>query len=184
MQGRSIGWIAVIILLMVTASLSHQLQEERAAVERETSLRMDLEDEIIVLDLQVASLEADLNLAYTDLYGRWEEFLQDAPSWVVREFRVTGYAPFDDPVGLCSDGNPESTATGTYPTEGRTIAVDPRVIPYGTPVWIEGIGWRIAEDTGGLIRGDRIDVMYESRAEALRVNRTVLAVFPEKEEER
>jgi 3D (Asp-Asp-Asp) domain-containing protein len=82
-------------------------------------------------------------------------------------FEVSAYAPFDDPVGMCSDGSPETTATGTRPTAGRTIAVDPKVIPYGTWVWIDGWGWRRAEDTGSLVTGDRIDVMVDKRDEAL-----------------
>lgn len=50
------------------------------------------------------------------------------------------------------------TASGTVPTSGRTIAVDPRVIPLGTVIEIEGIGKRIAEDTGGHVKGKKLDV--------------------------
>ncbi|WCS68727.1 hypothetical protein Goe19_00860 [Bacillus phage vB_BsuM-Goe19] len=57
------------------------------------------------------------------------------------------------------------TATGTTPTEGRTIAVDPDVIPLHSKVYIEsdfpGItGEYIAEDTGGAIKGKRIDIYF------------------------
>ncbi|MFU1796732.1 ubiquitin-like domain-containing protein [Paenibacillus azoreducens] len=54
------------------------------------------------------------------------------------------------------------TATGTRVTEGRTIAVDPKVIPLGWWVYIEGVGYRRAEDTGGAIKGNKIDIYYDS----------------------
>ncbi|WP_246470097.1 3D domain-containing protein [Cohnella nanjingensis] len=54
------------------------------------------------------------------------------------------------------------TASGTQVSEGRTIAVDPKVIPIGWWVYIEGIGFRRAEDTGGAIKGKKIDVYFDS----------------------
>ena len=46
-------------------------------------------------------------------------------------------------------------------------AVDPDVIPMGTRLWIEGYGEAIAEDQGGAIQGNRIDLAFNSRSEAL-----------------
>jgi 3D (Asp-Asp-Asp) domain-containing protein len=54
------------------------------------------------------------------------------------------------------------TYSGTRATEGRTIAVDPKVIPIGWWVYIEGIGLRRAEDTGSAIKGNKIDIYFES----------------------
>jgi len=60
-------------------------------------------------------------------------------------------------------GNRRSrTASGTLPVSGRTIAVDPRVIPLGTVIEIEGIGKRVAEDTGGSIKGKQLDLFLPS----------------------
>ena len=44
--------------------------------------------------------------------------------------------------------------------------MDSSVIPLGSRVYIEGIGWRIAQDTGSAIKGNRIDVLVSSHAEA------------------
>ena len=68
------------------------------------------------------------------------------------------------------------TSTGKRPKEGRTIAVDPRLIPYGSKVFVVGHGWRIAEDTGGKIRGRRIDVFFRYRRDALRFGRRRLSI--------
>ncbi len=57
------------------------------------------------------------------------------------------------------------TATGTTATEGRTIAVDPEVIPYGTVVYIDGQAY-IAEDCGGGIRGNQIDIYFDDHEDA------------------
>ncbi len=59
------------------------------------------------------------------------------------------------------------TATGTVPKVGRTIAVDPKVIPYGSKVRVEGFGTFIAEDTGGVIKGNKIDIFLATNAECV-----------------
>ena len=50
------------------------------------------------------------------------------------------------------------TATGTTARAGRTVAVDPKIIPLGSRIYIEGLGERIAEDVGGGVKGQHIDV--------------------------
>ncbi|WP_127580222.1 3D domain-containing protein [Paenibacillus koleovorans] len=65
-----------------------------------------------------------------------------------------------------SDPGYGTTYSGSSATEGRTIAVDPRVIPIGATVFIDGIGVRKAEDIGSAIRGARIDVFMNDLGEA------------------
>ena len=64
-------------------------------------------------------------------------------------------------------GREPHTATGTIPTEGRTIAVDPHVIPYGSHVSIEGMGTYIAEDCGGGVKQDHIDIYFDTHEKAV-----------------
>lgn len=63
-------------------------------------------------------------------------------------------------------GREARTSTGTIPQQGRTIAVDPMVIPYGTSVHIDGMGDYIAEDCGGAVRQNHIDVYFDSHEAA------------------
>ncbi len=60
------------------------------------------------------------------------------------------------------DGTPSKTASGTFPTAGRTVAVDPQVIPLGSKIHIAGVGERIAEDSGGRIKGMALDLFLPS----------------------
>lgn len=58
------------------------------------------------------------------------------------------------------------TATGRPATYGM-IAVDPRVIPIGTLLYVEGYGMGLAADTGGAIKGNKIDLCFRTRAQAM-----------------
>jgi 3D (Asp-Asp-Asp) domain-containing protein len=68
------------------------------------------------------------------------------------------------------------TATGTTPKKG-TIAVDPNVIPLGTKLYVEGYGYGVAEDTGGKIKGNIVDVYFTSESECIRWGRKNVKVF-------
>lgn len=50
------------------------------------------------------------------------------------------------------------TRSGTTPARYRTVATDPSVIPLGTRIYIDGIGYRIAEDTGSAVKKNHIDI--------------------------
>jgi len=58
----------------------------------------------------------------------------------------------------------QRTKSGTWPTVG-TAAVDPKVIPLGTKLYVEGYGPAVALDTGGLVKGNIIDVYLPTEAE-------------------
>ena len=91
-------------------------------------------------------------------------------SEATRSLRVeaTAYTSQDPGVG-------NITATGERLRHG-IIAVDPRVIPLGTKLYVPGYGYGIAADTGGAIKGNKIDLAYESRSEALRFGRQMMTI--------
>lgn len=79
------------------------------------------------------------------------------------KFKLTAYCPCSTCCGPNASG---ITSTGKRATAGRTIAVDPNKIPYGSRVTINGHTY-IAEDCGGAIKGNRIDIFFNSHQEAL-----------------
>lgn len=80
----------------------------------------------------------------------------------IGECTVTAYCPCEKCCGQWSNG---ITATGTTAQPG-VIAVDPSVIPLGSKVVIDGAEYS-AEDTGGAIKGYRIDLYMDSHSAAL-----------------
>lgn len=73
-------------------------------------------------------------------------------------FESTGKNPGDPGYGI--------TATGRVAKPRHTIAVDPTLIPLGSLVYIDGIGYRVAEDIGGAIKGPHIDVFFMDENDA------------------
>ena len=73
-----------------------------------------------------------------------------------REVKVTATAYCDQ--GLTFSGLPAAPGV---------VAVDPAVIPLGSVVWVPGAGYNLALDTGGAIKGNRIDVYFRDRDKAL-----------------
>ncbi|QUL55065.1 DUF348 domain-containing protein [Paenibacillus tritici] len=97
---------------------------------------------------------------------------------MIKNVSMTAYSSQEPGIGT-------RTASGTRVTEGRTIAVDPNVIPIGWWVYIEGLGFRRAEDTGGAIKGNKVDVYYDSLNHARnfgRKSRTLYVIGPVKPE--
>ncbi len=82
-------------------------------------------------------------------------------------YESTGKRPGDKYYGI--------TASGMKARYG-VVAVDPNVIPLGTKLYIEGYGNAIAGDTGGAIKGNRIDLFMNSRSEAMRFGRRQVKV--------
>ncbi len=108
------------------------------------------------------------------LFGEHKEVIieQEQKPIIVKEFKeiksevewfhfvATAYSRQDP-----GQGTENMTATGKVAKEG-VIAVDPELIPYGTVVEIRDMGYFIAEDCGGDIKGNRIDIFFDSKDEA------------------
>ena len=77
---------------------------------------------------------------------------------------------------VCQPDRPCLTATSTEPKPSRTVAVDPRFIPLGSKIHVEEFGYLIAEDTGGDIKGNRLDIFTATCAEARQYGSKLLEV--------
>ncbi|MEE1313923.1 MAG: 3D domain-containing protein [Lachnospiraceae bacterium] len=82
------------------------------------------------------------------------------------KYTLTAYCPCKS----CSGGHGSNTASGKKAKQGRTIAVDTRKIKLGTKIRINGHTYT-AEDVGGAIKGNKIDVYFSSHKKALSFGR-------------
>ena len=83
--------------------------------------------------------------------------------------RASGYSAFDP-------GNGNRTYSGSLLRKGL-VAVDPSVIPLGTRLYIKGYGYAIADDIGSAIKGNRIDLAFDSHREALNFGLQKVTVY-------
>lgn len=198
----SVGILLTISLALTFDDLSTQVEvlEQRLqeAATREERILEELDQaqklgEKLANRLSLAEAEAEKVKA--ELYEAMEELeeatlalecLAEKGGWRVQEGRVTAYSPFDNVSGIENDGDPTSTATGTYPQKG-TIAVDPKRIPYGSEIIViyqDGTIERgTALDTGGAMRRASdllIDVYRDTYKETTRhgVRRATIAWRP------
>jgi len=87
------------------------------------------------------------------------------------QMSASAYTPFH-----CGGSASGHCAMG-FPAGKGIVAVDPRVIPLGTKLYVEGYGVALAADTGGAIRGGRIDLCYDTYGEAINFGRRTVRVW-------
>lgn len=104
---------------------------------------------------------------YADENGTYES---------VGDFVLTAYCPCPICCGVYSNMTNPTTASGTRATAGRTIAADTSKFPFGTQLVINGQVYTV-EDRGGAIRGNRIDVYFNTHQEAINFGRRTATVY-------
>jgi len=131
------------IVILTTNFLMQSIEVEEATV-----LEEPVQQEVVVEQLNVAEVE-----------GHDAETLID-----LGRFKVTAYCACSKCCGPNAKG---ITYSGALPSHNHTIAVDPKVIPLGSTVIVGGNRYR-AEDIGGAIKGNRIDIYFSTHEEALK----------------
>lgn len=141
------AWIFLVALQLVWiipigyAEAHKEPIEEEMITEWEDVIRWRIDD----ADVSIEELEVDV--------------VQRAEMRSLGTFKLTAYCPCKS----CSADYGTQTSTGAVATEGRTVAVDPNVIPYGTVLIINIDGeWHeyVAEDCGVLVKGNVIDIFF------------------------
>lgn len=103
------------------------------------------------------------------------------------EFRLTAYCPcaicceqYADDRPIDKDGNEiVYTASGKIAKSNYTIAADPLLLPYGTIIYINGHRYEV-QDCGGAIKGNRIDIYFDSHEDACNFGVQYANIFVEK----
>jgi len=121
----------------------------------------------IVEKTQAASVNYSGGSISPDSLAYSQEFTMEATAYTAG-YESTGKNPGDPGYGV--------TATGITAEHG-IVAVDPKVIPLGTELYVEGYGYCIAADTGSAIKGNKIDLFYESLEAALQFGRRDIKVY-------
>jgi 3D (Asp-Asp-Asp) domain-containing protein len=118
------------------------------------------------ISLTLQKLEVKLN----DIETRLNEIEDELNKWSVYE--ATTYASLDPNAkeGMCYEGDPRITASGAPVVPGVTVAAG-KDLPFGTELYIHGIGKRVVQDRGAAISRGRIDIAVKTQAEATRFGR-------------
>ena len=113
------------------------------------------------------SLNPRTSITYADANGKYED---------CGNFILTAYCPCPICCGQWSNMVDPHTASGAPAVAGVTVAVDPKVFPYGTKLMINGQIYT-AQDCGGAIIGNHIDIYFNTHAEACNFGRQEAHVY-------
>ena len=155
--------------------LKASVQVRNDEIDKKDEKINELSDKIVFLLEQVKKLENEKKeltnpMKYTS--NKSPTRGQDDKMHYIGIFEATAY-----------DDSPESqgkwvgqTATGRKPQVG-VIAVDPKVIPLGTELFVEGYGKCVAGDTGGDVKGKRVDLFMNTKKECIEFGRRDLKIW-------
>ncbi|NQT66260.1 MAG: hypothetical protein HQ569_01625 [Actinobacteria bacterium] len=152
-----------------------EIEETRARIKAEEQKLLKSMEENKVLLGEVKGEKAEIQNLLSEIKKRIAQ-IQPSGLTLVGEWDMlaTAYYAFGKG-GNDINGN-GITAIGLRARKG-IVAVDPRVIPLGTKLYIPGYGEALAADTGGRIKGNRIDLCFESLEECFRHGKRKIKIY-------
>lgn len=159
-RARSASAAAAAAKAQQEAAAKAQQEKEAAAKAAEEAAKQEAARKAAEYEQLLDAASVTRTVAYSTAYLASDAIKANATA--LGNYKLTFY---DDCVA-CNGNNLAMTASGTSLTEGRTIAVDPSVIPLGSRIFIEGYGVFVAEDTGGAIKGNKIDIAVSTHERA------------------
>ncbi len=166
--------VAAFASALAVCSYAGDNPDSQQTADAPTELHMTCEKEKTNKDVVAASYisspdQSKSDIEYEELNGSIQttvyakQYVTLTKEHLIPNVLLTAYEASEVSCGASADG---ITKTGTRVAAGRTIAVDPKVIPLGSKVRINGHTY-IAEDVGGKIKGNRIDIYMNTVEECL-----------------
>lgn len=150
-------WFCLGLMLLV-CSLGVYTYFEHFADKKESESTQEIETEPEIVEPPAQELEPEVEEPKPQLIS-------------LGVYKITAYCG----CAKCCGKTDGITASGTHVTAGRTIAAPPE-IPFGTKISINGHTYTV-EDRGGAIKGNRIDIYFESHQEALDFGVQYIEIF-------
>lgn len=169
-------FITYIIVTLVMLGFMVSAIYSIAQYQKTYNLLIDAQDQAIFLQYKLETAETKLQ-KQTDKNSKLQQELEVAKQTIsdlkgteyrlvyIGNFKYTYYCDERIKGHIC--GGSGVTASGAPTQVGKTIAVDRSVIPLGTTVYIEGVGFRVAQDTGSAVKGKHVDILVKGHQEAL-----------------
>lgn len=175
MKNKNYITVVMLVLILLIASISFKMSINSVEAELEaTKVDLQLKEDALLDTQKGLQFEIEKSIGLSEKLGNMMGELDELNEMLnvvkseeynvayLGEFVYTYYCDERRP-HIC--GGAGYTASGAPTEVGTTIAVDPTRIPLGSMVYIEGIGLRIAQDTGGAVKGNKIDILLQTHDE-------------------
>ena len=150
----------IIFLIVISLTFGYFYAETLKEIEIKEDSIIDQAIEITNLEKSNQNLFSQLTSAQSNL-----EVLKQNKVDYIGKYKITYYCACEQCCGK-TDG---ITASGVKVKEGVTVAADTS-LPFGTKLYIQGIGWRTVQDRGGSIKGNRLDIYISSHNDPMPYN--------------